>query len=170
MKKIVSIVVVALSLVFAASSQTKAQSKIGYISINELIAGMPEAKKADSSLQEFQAALGQNFEDQKKELTEQDSLLNSKDTAKYTKAQLEIKRKNFGEQYLKLQSYQQQASQQMQQKQQELVAPIQKKAIEAIQAVAKESGYTYVFAKDALLTYPPADDLLPLVKKKLNIK
>jgi outer membrane protein len=170
MKKIVTIVVVALSLVFAASNQTKAQSKIGYISLNELIAGMPEAKKADSSLQEFQAALSDNFENMKKELDEENNMLNSKDTAKYTKAQLEIKRKTFGEQYLKLQGYQQQASQQMQQKQQDLVAPIQKKALDAVQAVAKENGYTYVFAKDALLTYPPADDLLPLVKKKLNIK
>ncbi len=170
MKKIVTIVVVALSLVFVASSQTKAQSKIGYISINELIASMPEAKKADSSLQEFQAALAQNFDDMKREFNEQDSLLTTKDTAKYTKAQLEIKRKNIGEQYLKLQGYTQQAQQQMQQKQQDLVAPIQKKAVDAVQTVAKESGYTYVFAKDALLTYPPADDLLPLVKKKLNIK
>ena len=134
MKKIVTIAVVALGLVLSASNQTKAQTKIGYISLNELIAGMPEAKKADSSLQEFQAALQQNFEDQKKELSEQDSLLNSKDTAKYTKAQLEIKRKNFGEQYLRLQGYQQQASQQLQQKQQELVTPIQKKAVDAIQA------------------------------------
>jgi outer membrane protein len=170
MKKIVTIAVVALGLVLSASNQTKAQTKIGYISLNELIAGMPEAKKADSSLQEFQAALQQNFEDQKKELSEQDSLLNSKDTAKYTKAQLEIKRKNFGEQYLRLQGYQQQASQQLQQKQQELVTPIQKKAVDAIQAVAKETGYTYVLAKDALLSYPAADDLLPLVKKKLGIK
>lgn len=170
MKKIVTIVVVALSLVFSANSQVKAQSKIGYISINELIAGMPEAKKADSSLQEFQAALAQNFDDMKKEFNEEDSLLSTKDTAKYTRAQIEIKRKTLGEHYLKLQGYQQQASQQMQQKQQDLVAPIQKKAIDAVQVVAKENGFTYVFSKDALLTYPPADDLLPLVKKKLNIK
>jgi outer membrane protein len=170
MKKIVTIAMVALGLVLSASNQTKAQTKIGYISLNELIASMPEAKKADSSLQEFQSALSQNFEDMKKEFNEQDSLLNSKDTAKYTKAQLEIKRKNIGEQYLKLQGYTQQAQQQLQQKQQELVAPIQKKAVDTIQTVAKESGYTYVFAKDALLAYPPADDLLPLVKKKLGIK
>jgi len=170
MKKIVTIALVATGLVLSASNQTKAQVKIGYVSMNELIASMPEAKKADSSLQEFQAALAQNFEDQKKVFNEEDSLLNSKDTAKYTKAQLEIKRKNIGELYLKLQGYQQQASQQMQQKQQELVAPIQKKAVDTIQSVAKESGYTYVFLKDALVAYPPADDLLPLVKKKLGIK
>jgi outer membrane protein len=170
MKKIVTIALVAAGLVLGASAQTKAQGKIGYISINEIIAAMPEAKKADSSLVEFQNALAQNFDDQKREFNEADSLLNSKDTAKYTKAQLEIKRKNLGEIYLKLNGYQQQASQQLQQKQQELVAPIQKKAVDAVQAVAKENGYAYVLTKDALLAYPIADDLLPLVKKKLGLK
>ena len=160
----------ATGLVVAATNQTKAQTKIGYISIQEVIAAMPEAKKADSSLTEFQNALAQNFEDQKREFNEQDSLLNSKDTAKYSKAQIEIKRKNLGEKYLRLQGYQQQAQQQMQQKQQDLLTPIQKKAIDAIQTVAKENGYAYVLAKDALLAYPAADDLLPLVKKKLGIK
>jgi outer membrane protein len=96
--------------------------------------------------------------------------LSSKDTARFTKAQLELKRKNLVEMYQKLQGYQQQAGQLYQQKREELIAPIQKKAIDAAQTVAKESGYSYVFVKDALLVSPPADDLLPLVKKKLGIK
>ena len=50
------------------------------------------------------------------------------------------------------------------------MAPIQKKAIEAIQTVAKENGYAYVISKDQLLVSPPADDILPLVKKKLGLK
>jgi outer membrane protein len=170
MKKIVTVAAVVAGLVFGMGNHVFAQAKIGYISLNEVITAMPEFKKADSSLAEFRAALAQNFEDQKREFNEQDSLLTSKDTAKYTKAQLEIKRKNLGEFYVKLQGYEQQAGQQFQQKQQELVAPIQKKAVEAVQAVAKENGYTYVFTRDALLAYPPADDLSALVRKKLGIK
>ena len=121
-------------------------------------------------MQEYQAALNQNFEDLKREFSEKDSLLSSKDTVKYSRAQIEIKRKQLGEVYVKLQGYQQQASQQYQQKQQELMAPIQKKASDIVQTVAKDNGYTYVFLKDALLVSPPAEDLLPLVKKKLNLK
>ena len=112
MKQALSILVLSAGFFLAASSQTKAQSKIGYISLQELITSMPEAKKADSALQAFSAALNQDFEDQKREFNEQDSLLNSKDTAKYSKAQIEIKRKNLGEKYLRLQGYQQQAQQQ----------------------------------------------------------
>ena len=169
MKKIVTIVVVVMGLVMASHS-TKAQSKIGYISLQELIPAMPEYKKADTSLVDYQNALAQNFEDMKREYYEQDSLLNSKDTAKYTKAQLELKKKNMSDMLIKLQGWQQQAQQLYQQKQQDLIAPIQKKAIDTINAVARENGYTYVLSKEALLVSPPAEDLLPLVKKKLGLK
>ena len=169
MKKIVAIVLVATTLTLAGN-KLQAQTKFGYISLSEMITSMPEYKKADSSMQEYQTALNQNFEDMKREFNEKDSLLSSKDTAKYTRAQIEIKRKQLGELYLKLQGYQQQAGQLYQQKQQDLMAPIQRKASEIVQTVAKENGYTYVFLKDALLVSPPADDILPIVKKKLNLK
>ena len=169
MKKIVTIAVVVIGLVMAAHS-TQAQTKIGYISLQELIPSMPEYKKADTAINDYQVALGQNFEDLKREYYELDSALNSKDTIKYTKAQLEIKKKNLSDLLIKLQGWNQQAQQLLQQKQQDLIAPIQKKAVDAVQAVAKENGYTYVLSKETLLSSPPADDLLPLVKKKLGIK
>jgi outer membrane protein len=169
MKKIVSLVLLAAGLLLT-NSNAKAQVKIAYVSLAEFLPSMPEYRKADTSMQDYRNALAQNFDDMKKELNEQETMLNSKDTLKYTKAQLELKRKTFGELYIKVQGYQQQAQDQMQQKQQELIAPVQKKALDAIQAVAKENGYTYVLQKEALYAYPLADDLLPLVKKKLGIK
>jgi outer membrane protein len=169
MKKIVAIVLVATTLTLAGN-KLQAQTKFGYISLSELITATPEYKKADSSMVDYQSALNQNFEDMKREFNEKDSLLSSKDTARFTRAQIEIKRKQLGELYMKLQGYQQQAGQLYQQKQQDLMAPIQKKAADIVQTVAKENGYTYVFLKDALLVSPPADDLLPLVKKKLGLK
>lgn len=169
MKKILTTLVVIMGLIMTGTS-VKAQGKIGYISLQELIPAMPEYRKADTALNDYQNALGQNFEDLKKEYYEQDSILSSKDTAKYTKAQLELKRKNMGEILIKLQNWQQQAQQLYQQKQQDLIAPIQKKAVETVQTVAKENGYAFVLNKEALLSSPPADDLLPLVKKKLGLK
>src|SRR5664279_2499653 len=171
MKKIVAIVLFAATFTLAGNRlQAQTTNKFGFISLSELITSMPEYKKADSSMQDYQSALNQNFEDMKREFNEKDSMLSSKDTAKYTKAQIEIKRKQLGELYMKLQGYQQQAGQLYQQKQQDLMAPIQRKAAEIVGTVAKENGYTYVFLKDALLVSPPADDLLPVVKKKLSLK
>ena len=169
MKKIVTVLVVVMGLMLTGKS-TSAQNKFGYVSMQELITSMPEYKKADTSMNDFRNALAQQFEDMKKEFNEQDSLLSSKDTAKFNKAQLEVKRRTLAELYTKVTGFQQQAQEQLQAKQQELIAPIQKRAIEAIQNVAKENGYTYVLQKEALYVYPNAEDLLPLVKKKLNLK
>ena len=52
MKKIVLIVLMATGMI-VAGNQSKAQTKLGYISLNELIASMPEAKKADSNLADY---------------------------------------------------------------------------------------------------------------------
>ena len=168
MKKFVTVVAVVMSLVMGGIS-AKAQGKIGYINLAELIPTMPEYKKADTSMNEFNNALQQQYQDMVTEYQEQTALLGSKDTTKYTAAQLELKRKGVSDLLVKLQGWQQQAQQLYQQKQQDLIAPIQKKAVDAVQTVARENGYAYVLSKEALLVSPPADDLLPLVKKKLGI-
>ncbi len=168
MKKIVTVLAVVMSLLMVGHS-VKAQNKFAVVSLSELIPLMPETKKADTAMNDYQNALAQSYDDMRREFSEQDSLLSSKDTAKYTKAQLELKRKNLGDLYQKMMTFQQQAQQMAQQKNQELLAPIQKKAVEAIQTVAKENGYTYVFVKEQLLVYPPAEDIINLVKKKLGI-
>src|ERR1700748_2678370 len=97
MKKIVTIAVVVMSLVMAATSTQAQTQKIGYISLQELIPAMPEYKKADTALNDYQNALAQNFEDMKREYMEKDSLLQSKDTLKYTKAQLELKKREISD-------------------------------------------------------------------------
>ncbi len=57
-------------------------------------------------------------------------------------------------------------------KEQELLTPLINKAREAINEVAKENGYKYIFDSSlgVILFTDDTDDILPLVKKKLNIK
>ena len=62
MKKFFAIAAVAIGLLIAAQPVT-AQSKIGYISTEELISIMPETNKADSNLQQFRNALIQNAQE-----------------------------------------------------------------------------------------------------------
>ena len=170
MKKLVTVVAVVMGLMLGSNSVKAQGSKIGTISIAELIQSMPEYKKADTAMTEFNNALQQQYQDMVNEYQEQAALLSSKDTSKYTAAQLELKRKSVGDLLQKLQGWQQQSGQMQQQKNQELLAPIQKKALDAINTVAKENGYAWVISKDQLLVSPPADDILPLVKKKLGLK
>jgi outer membrane protein len=158
-----------IASLFFLTNKSAAQVKQGYISFNELLSVMPEYKKADTSLAQYRDALEQQYQAYQKEYIEQLGLITSKDTIKYTKAQLDVKRQNVSDMYSKLQGYNQQASQLLDQKRQELLVPIQKKAADAIIVVAKENGYLYVLEKEILHAYPTTDDLLPLVKKKLGI-
>jgi outer membrane protein len=103
-----------------------------------------------------------------KEYRDRDSLIRV-DSAKWTPAIKNIKFKEFQDLGESLQNYSNEAQQYLQQKEQELFQPVQKIAKEAIQVVAKANGYSYIFSAEALLVSPPADDILPLVKKHLKI-
>ena len=73
----------------------------------------------------------------------------------------------------RIQNFQTSAQQDLQKKEQELLQPIIEKAKNAIQKVAKEKGYSYVFdtSVGALLYWPEnSDDILPLVKKELGLQ
>ena len=152
-----------------ASNKADAQAKIGYISSQDLLSIMPETRKADSSLQQLRVALIQNAQDKEARLNADIEKFN-KDSATYSEAIKTVKRQDLQKAYQELAGEEQKIQEQLQQKQQELLAPIQRKANDAVQTVAKESGYTCVFEKDVLIVAPQGDDILPLVSKKLNIK
>ena len=153
-----------------ANSQVKAQTvKIGYISLNEVIAGMPEARKADTALAQHRDALVANATDKQNAL-QADIQKFTTDSLKMAQAVRDVKRKDLQTRLQELSGEEQRIQEALQQKQQELSGPIEKKAMDAVQAVAKENGYTYVLPKEAVIVAPPGDDLLALVKKKLGIK
>jgi outer membrane protein len=152
------------------SSKTQAQSRFGYISMTELIQIMPDYKKADSSLNNYQNALSQRYQEMVKEFGEKDSALSAPDTARLTREVLEVKKRALADLYNQIQSYPQQTNQQLQQRQEELLAPIRKKANDLIWLLAKEHGYTYVLLKEVVAVYPSTDDLMPFAKQKLGVK
>ena len=167
MKKFFTVTLFALCLV--AATEIQAQSKIGYISSQELVSVMPETKKADSALQDLRNALVQSATERQNGFYAAMDKFN-KDSATYTAAVKTVKRNELMKMGQELSGEEERIQQQLQQRQQELLGPINKKAYEAVQAVAKENGYGYVLEKEALLVAPPGDDILPLVAKKLNIK
>ena len=156
-----------LSTGFHSTAQS-AQTKFACVSISEVVSSMPETRKADTTLMEYRSALAQKFEDMKSDYTAQATLLSSRDTSKLTKPQLDIKRQSLAELLAKLQGYDQNAGELLEQKRLELFQPIQKKAEDFIAQVSKENGYSYVFEKEGLHFFPPGDDITALVKKKLS--
>lgn len=151
-----------------AFTATQAQTKIGYIDTDELISVMPEAAKADSTLKEFQASLGQQYQDLSIELNNKDSVFVA-DSSKLSPSMKAIKRKELIDLYQRVQNYQQESQELYQQEANAKIAPIREKAMNAIKAVAKEAGYAYILNADNLLVMPPGDNILALVKTKLGI-
>jgi outer membrane protein len=168
MNKIKLFLIAAILLIGAGSAMAQ---KTGYISVDRVVAIMPETQRLDSLLRKFQAdSLNPRFAYMVQEYNRKDSMVSTKDSVKLSKAvKLQIRQELEGYAY-QIQNWQQIAQQEMQSKQGELLEPIYRKVDNAIQTVAKENGYAYVLNQEALLVMPPADDLLPLVAKKLNVK
>ncbi len=165
MKKLVLMGFIAVAAF--ATNQASAQGKTAYVSIDEVVQLMPEYKKAMGDLAQYDSALQINYAETVQELNRQDSILKA-DSLKMSNAVKAAKRENLRKLFTELQGYEQTYQQQMQAKNEELLSPVAQKANALISDVAKTAGYTYVFRKEALLVYPPADDLLPLVKTKLG--
>lgn len=168
MNKLKLIAIAAIIFLTAATSNAQ---KTGYISIDNVVRLMPEVGKIDSLLQKFQTdSLNPQYVYLIQEYNRKDSLVNGKDSAKTPAAQRPIIRQEMEGLAYQIQNWQTIVRNAMEGKQSEILEPIYRKAINALNTVAKENGYSYVYSQEALLVAPPADDLLPLVAKKLNLK
>ena len=166
MKKLLLGAVMAFGILSAS-----AQTKIGYINTDELMSVMPEASKINEDLNAYQLALQQQGQTLQIEADKKRDQY-FKDSISLSASMKEIRRDELVKLYSRLQNYDQEAQQKAQEYAQTKIGPVRVKALDAIRAVAKEKGYTYVLdeATSTLLVMPPGDDLLPAVKTKLGIK
>jgi outer membrane protein len=163
--------IILLAAVIVISTGSAMAQKTGYISVDDVVRLMPDLRKIDTVMQRFQVdSINTEFASLVSDYNYRDSLLSSKDTLKMPASVRDQHRQALQQISYQVQNWQQIAQQAYQSKQQELLEPVYRKVVAAINATAKENGYGYVYTKDALIVAPPADDLLPLVAKKLNLK
>ena len=166
MKKIIAIFVLAAGLV---SGTLQAQSKFGFIRVDEMVSLMPELKKIDTLLLSYQNdSLPRTYNYLLSQYQRYDSIVGDSVRNPLVVRQ-EAAKQRAG--YLdELQNWQSSAQSLIEAKQNALLQPVYDKVLKAIDEVAKEKGYTYVFNREALLVGPPADNLLPMVAEKLKVK
>ena len=163
--------VFAVALFVFITSGASAQQKIGYISIADMVALMPETARIDTLLEKYQAdSLQPEYTYTLSEYLRKDSMVNGKDSSKTPASVRATIREDLQGLGFKLQNWQAYAQQLTENKQQELLAPIYRKVIDAVKQVAKEKGFTYVFNKESLLVAPDAEDMLIMVAEKLKVK
>ncbi|NSW44638.1 MAG: OmpH family outer membrane protein [Bacteroidales bacterium] len=169
MKKVFLILIIT-GLVATGYSQQKV--KFGHLNSNDLLDAMPDKAQAQKTLQDYSKQLEDQLVAMQEELEKKyNEYLEKKDT--FTDLIKKNKEEELTSLQQRIQTFQANAQQDLQKKEQELLKPIIDKAKKAIEDVSKENGYTYIFdtGTGSLLYYPKdADDILPLVKKKLGIK
>ncbi len=160
---------IAALLLVVGVQQVSVAQKTAHVQLDSLIQLMPETKQAMEIAQAYLKDLEKQVASMKTEFDTkyQDYLANEpsySDLVKKTK-QEELQTLNQ-----RIQDFQQQAQQDYQKKYGELSKPIQEKAKKAIDMVAKENGYKYVFdTSTGIVLYSEAsEDILALVKKKMD--
>jgi outer membrane protein len=167
MKKLQVLAVAVVLLV--AGSRANAQTKIGYIDAETILYLMPEVAKIDSVIQIYQRdTVGKEYMSLLQTYQYKDSIFRDsvKPAPPAVKEQIG---KELGQLTQTLQNWQQIAQEAVQNKQSQLLAPVMKRIQDAINAVAKEKGYTYVVSRESMIVAPDADNLLQAVAKKLNV-
>ena len=169
MKKL-KVLAVAACLMLVAN-ETMAQTKIAYIDAETVLYLMPETAKIDTALNKFRAdTLGKQYMNLMEDYQYKDSILRDTPTASKMPASVRAQNEKDRDELLQtLQNWQQIAQQAIQERQQGMLAPVMKKIQDAINAVAKEKGYTYVLSRESLIVAPDSDNLLPAVAAKLKV-
>ena len=162
-KKIIITILLAMPVI--ASAQ-----KFGHINSQELFTQMPEVAqvrlKMDTIQSQYENQLtSMNEEFQKKMQDYQAQEPTMADAVK------QIRQQELQEMNQRIQLFYQTAEQDIQNKQQELLTPVQEKLTKAIKTVGDREGYTYIFDSAAMVHIgADATDVTPVVKKELGIK
>lgn len=149
-----------------------AQQKFGYINSQELIPAMPEAEAITKQLEELQQELMKQYETMRTEFATKSEEYRTGANAMAETVRKQ-KEKDLDDLSSRFQEFQQNAQEELQAKQSELLQPVLQKAREAIEKVGKAQGLAGIFdLSSGALIYQNESamvDVLPLVKKELGI-
>ena len=173
MKSILKYTIVLLAVI--AMSVTADAQKIGYVDSGSLLTMMPKVKEAESNLEtlgkQLQAKGQKMMQDFQVKYQDLERRAQAGDIApKDQEAQVAM----LKEEENKILQYEQEMQSQLAAKRDELLAPILEEVRNAIQTVAKENGYTYIFdgspGVGVLLYADETTNVTALVKAKLGLQ
>ena len=164
MKKILLFAAMAL-VTLSASAQ-----KLGRVNFTELVQLMPEADEARAALSASQKEAEETYSAMVEEFQTKYSQYEQKNST-WTAAIKASKEKELGDIQNRIQEFQQTVSQELQQKQNQLMAPIYEKAQNTVTTLAKNQGVVAVFDSGSALYFDEnaVVDLTPAARKALNI-
>jgi len=155
---------------FAVAANVQAQ-KFGYINSAALLAEMPKVKQADSNIEAYQKQLEKRYQQDVQALQQMYMDIQAKvNEGSLSPKQQEEEAAKLRTKEEEIRKFEADSQQQLLKKREELVQPILDEVNTAIQAVAKENGYQFIFDEQVLLYKDPAMDITKLVKTKLGLQ
>lgn len=143
MKKAIN-TVLALVILFAAQSMVA--QNFAYVNTQEILQALPEVKEANANIETFRNQLINLGQKKVETLQAKYAELEQKQAqGDISPKQLEIEAQKLKEDEMQIAQFEQESQQRILEKSEELLKPIRDKVQKAIDDVAKENGYTYVF-------------------------
>lgn len=162
-----------LAVAMAMISTSLYAQKLARINMQEIVFVMPEFKEMQNNLEAFGKDLQEQLEQIQVEFNNKAADF-QKNQATMAESVKQFKQQELEQLQNRYMEFQRVAQTDMQNKQNELFEPVQKKAMDAVNKVAKAGGYTVVFDTSApsLAFYDEAmlTDLAVAVKTELGIK
>ncbi|MCH5345538.1 MAG: OmpH family outer membrane protein [Muribaculaceae bacterium] len=163
-KKILLAILIALPLCGFA------QSKFGVVDVQTIFTALPDVKEMQSQIEASSKTYETEFQKLNEEFNKKYTEFQQLD-ASTPESIKERRMQEIQELGQKIEQFRATASQDLQQQQEKLMAPIQQKIQDAIKAVGDEGSYTFIFENIAA-AYVGKDvvDVTSLVKAKLGVK
>jgi len=157
-----------IAVIFLSSSAFA--QKFGHINSNELLMLMPERNQVESEIKAYASELEAQLSAMTKEYQTKVSDFQAKE-ASMTDMIRKSKINEITDLEARIQEFQSGAQQDLQKKEETLLKPIIDKAKKAIEDVAKENNYTYIFDSGVgvLLYHKDSENIMPMVKKKMGL-
>ena len=158
----------ALVLPMFASAQTL---KVAIVDVDEVVQKMPDYAEAQTKYVETSKRYEDEFSKLRDEMNRRYEELQKMPEDELPTIK-ERKVKDFQEYQMKIQQFEESATQELAKVQQDLLAPIYQKVNNAVQSVGQEGGYSLIEAKVQTILYyaAPVDDITNQVKAKLGIQ
>ena len=146
--------------------------RIGHIDSDELLSLLPESDSAQKVLEKETKSIRDQLELMQVEFNRKynDYITKADSLSKFIRQSKEEELQVIQQ---RIQTFEGNAQQSIQQMQSELFQPIIEKAQKAIQEVAKENNFTYILdlgSGTVLFHSEDSEDIMPLVKLKLGLK
>jgi len=164
MKKVVLIVALAFACTFSVQAQ-----KFGHTNIQDLLMVLPERATAETQIQNLAKTLENRLSTMTAEYQTKVQAYQA-EQATMSNTIRESEARSIMELEQRITEFQQNAQQEIQQKENDLLTPMINKLTKAIEDVGKNNNFTYIFdTSSGVVLYKGGEDVTTLVKTQLGL-